>query len=77
MEFGRTTFFIFDLLVALSFELGDHFEIHAAICQLILIAVVVECVPSYTHSIRRSIAVYNLRIGFPRRFIEKSDIPGW
>jgi len=41
MEFDSTTFFIFDLLVVLSFELGDHFNIHVAICQLILIAVVV------------------------------------
>ena len=41
MGFGTATIFIFDLLVLLSFELGDHFIMHAAICLLILIVVVV------------------------------------
>ena len=32
VQFDRTTFFIFDPLVLLSFELGDHFTIRAAAC---------------------------------------------
>jgi len=41
VQFDRMSFFIFDLLVLLSFELGDHSAIRAAIRQLILIVVVV------------------------------------
>jgi len=36
-----TTFFMYDILVVLSFELGDHFAILAVTCQLTLIVVVV------------------------------------
>ena len=38
---GGKNFSIFDILLVLSFELGDHFTIHAAIRQLILTVVVV------------------------------------
>ena len=41
VRIGGKTFFVFDLLVLLSFELGDHFAILAATHQLIPTAVVV------------------------------------
>jgi len=41
MRVGGKTFFVFDLLVLLFFEFGDHFAILAVTRQLILIVVVV------------------------------------